>query len=247
MAERRENSVLFSLKELRRIEDDRVKKEQDEVRARIEADRLAKEAAVRSAREDEERRKRDEEDRLRRIEEDKENKVRDDQFRLQESERRARVEGELKLQEERMRLEVHARSGHKSPVKAIAGVALVLVAVAGMLGYKMYANHQAQIQAIQARNDELERQGKLAQAEFEQKMTAIKKELSDRLAAAKSEEERVKIRAEAARSEADAVARVRHRTSGGRTGDRADSSSPSPSYKRPGGKKEVSDNPLEGL
>src|SRR6266478_994811 len=138
MAERRENSVLFSLKELRRIEDDRVKKEQEEARARLEADKLAKEAAVRAARDDEERRKRDEEDRLRRIEEDKDNKVREEQFRLQEAERRHRVEGELKLQEERMRLEVQARSGHKSPIKAIVGVTVVLVLVAGGLGLRMY-------------------------------------------------------------------------------------------------------------
>ena len=41
MSDRRENSVLFSLKELRRIEDDRVRLEQDELAARREAERAA--------------------------------------------------------------------------------------------------------------------------------------------------------------------------------------------------------------
>ena len=58
MSERpRENSVLFSLRELRRIEDDRVKKEQEAARAKAEAERQAKEAADRAARDAEERRR----------------------------------------------------------------------------------------------------------------------------------------------------------------------------------------------
>lgn len=245
MAERRENSVLFSLKELRRIEDDRVKKEQDEAVARAEAERAAKEAAVRAAREEEERRKRDEVDRLRRAEEDKEHKAREDHMRLQEAERRARVDGELRLQEERMRLEVQARSG-KSPIKAIATVTVVLVAIAGALGYKMYSNHQAEIQVIQQRNDELERQSKLAQAEYERKMSAIQKEMEQKLAAAKNEDERSRIRAEAAQAERVAEAVKRHHATG-RPGAAPGQESPAAPVRARIGKKEVSDNPLEGL
>ena len=37
-----ENSVLFSLRELRRIEDDRVKKEQESARAKADAERQAR-------------------------------------------------------------------------------------------------------------------------------------------------------------------------------------------------------------
>jgi hypothetical protein len=244
MAERRENSVLFSLKELRRIEDDRVKKEQEDARARAEAERQAKEAAVRAAREEEMQRQRDEENRLRRVEEEKEQKVREEQFRLQEAERRARVEGELRLQEERMRLEVQARSTGKSPVKAIIGVTLVLVAVAGTLGYKMYAKHQAELLAAQQRNDELERQNKLAQAEYERKMDAIKKEMDQRLSAAQSDDERNRIRAEAAQAAAEAA--KRHRAAGRPTNDRPEPTPVAPVH-RTIGKKTVSDNPLEGL
>ncbi|HXI57850.1 MAG TPA: hypothetical protein VNO55_17415 [Polyangia bacterium] len=249
MAERRENSVLFSLKELRRIEDDRVKKEQEEAQARLEAEKQAKEAAVRAARDDEERRKREEEDRVRRIEEDKEHKVREEQYRLQEAERRARVEGELKLQEERMRLEVQARSGHKSPVKAIAGVTVVLVLVAVGLGFRMYSSHQAELQIAQARNEELERQGKLAQAEYERKMSAIQKEMEQKLATAKSEDERSRIRDEyqAQQRQAEFAKRTHRASAGNRpSGDRGDAPA-APGVRPRLGKKDVSDNPLEGL
>src|SRR5207245_1302589 len=55
MAEqRRENSLLISLKELRDIEEDRVKEEEDAVRAREDAERRAKEEAIRRAKEAEE-------------------------------------------------------------------------------------------------------------------------------------------------------------------------------------------------
>src|SRR6516225_6669594 len=145
MSERRENSVLFSLKELRNIEDGRVKKEKEDAQARVDADRAAKAAAERAVREAEERRIREEEERVRRIEEEKENRVREEQMRLQEAERRARVEGEVRLQEERMRLEVAAKHEQKSPMKAILGVAGILVIIGGGLGYKMYSDHQAEI------------------------------------------------------------------------------------------------------
>ena len=55
MAERRDNSVLFSLKELRQIEDERIRMEQEAERARIEQDLQAKADAERRAREEEER------------------------------------------------------------------------------------------------------------------------------------------------------------------------------------------------
>src|SRR6185369_16742017 len=71
MFEQRENSVLFSLKELRRIEDDRIRQEEADVQARVEAERHAREEAERRAREEVERRARDEADRVRKIEDDK--------------------------------------------------------------------------------------------------------------------------------------------------------------------------------
>jgi hypothetical protein len=243
MSERRENSVLFSLKELRGIEDGRVKREKEEVAAKIEADRAAKEAAERAVRDAAERARRDEEDRLRRIEEDKENRIREDQMRLQEAERRARVDGEVRLQEERLRLDAQAKQQSKSPVKAIISVTAILVVVAGGLGYKMYSDHQAELAVERAERARIAEEAKNAQVEFDRKLSAIQKDMNDKLAKAQTEEERAKIRAEAAQQRAVAASS----RSSSHHGSKSDSSPSAPQPRTVVKKKEVSDNPLEGL
>ena len=243
MAERRENSVLFSLKELRGIEDGRVKKEKEEADAIVEAERAAKLAAQRAVREAEERRVREEEDRARRAVEDQENRVREDQIRVQEAERRARVEGEVRLQEERMRLEVQAKTQQKSPLKAILGVTGVLVIIAGGLGYKMYSDHQTELAAARANQARIEVEAKAKQDELQAEITAITKDMNDKLAKAQTDEARAQIRAEAAQKSAAVAASVRSR---GHSGSRSETSTPAPvrGYAK---KKAVSDNPLDGL
>src|SRR3569832_2961402 len=68
-SEKRENSVLFSLRELRQIEESRVQEEEHAVRSAVEERRLAKEAAERKIREAEEAKIREERDHQRSIEE----------------------------------------------------------------------------------------------------------------------------------------------------------------------------------
>ena len=244
MSERRENSVLFSLKELRRIEDDRVKREEDEAKARAEADRAAKEAAVRRAREEEDQRRRDEEDRVRRMEMEKETRAREEQLRLQEGERRQRVEGELRLQEERMRLEVQSRKS-SSPVKAVVSVAAVLVLIAGVLGWRMYSQHQAELADAAATRARLEADARAAQLEFEKKMTAIQHEMDAKLKAAATDAERARIRDEmAARQE---VARQEAAKRAHKPGGKEAGATPvAPVYHKVE-KKTFKDDPLDGL
>jgi hypothetical protein len=109
----------------------------------------------------------------------------------------------------------------------------------------MYSSHQAELQVAQARNDELARQNKLAQADFERKTAAIQKDMEQRLAAAKSDEERLKIRAEAAALVERANEAKRHRAAPGRP-ERAEATPAAPARPRLG-KKDVKDDPLEGL
>jgi hypothetical protein len=243
MAERRENSVLFSLKELRGIEDGRVKKEKEEADARVEADRAAKLASERTIREAEERRVREEEDRVRRIEEEKENRVREEQMRLQEAERRARVEGEVRLQEERLRLEVHAKTQHKSPLKAILGVTGVLVLVAGGLGYKMYSDHQAELTMERNKLADAQAAALVAKNELEAKFAAIQKDMDAKLAQAQTDEAKAQIRAEAAaRREAAAGNHPSHSHSSAKAD--APAAAPVPHIAK---KKTINDDPLGGL
>jgi len=247
MSDRRENSVLFSLKELRKIEDDRVQREQDELAARREAERAAKEAADRAARDLEERLRREEQERTRRAEDEKQARAREERMRLEEAERRARVEADMQLQQERMRLEVQHRAKN-SPVKAVLGVSLVIIAIAGGLGYKMYQQHQTELAAQKAALDLAERQkaqlamaAAKAEAEYRNQIATIKKEMDDRLAHASSDAERARIREEATRQAM--LAKSKHGSSSGKS---SESSSSSNKIKNPG-KHEISDNPLDGL
>jgi colicin import membrane protein len=240
MPEQRENSVLFSLKELRRLEDDRIRQEEAEVRAQAEAERKGREDAERRAREDVERRRRDEEDRVRRVEDEQVARTREEQMRLQEAERRARVEAEMRLQEERMRLEMQHKKKH-SPVKAVLTVAGLLVVIGGGVGYKMYSQHQAELATERAERARIEAQARKERAELEAKLVGIEKNMNDQLARAKTEEDRQKIRIAAAEAKAAVQGRPVRHVAPAKTEEKATTL---PKVK---GKREISDNPLDGF
>jgi hypothetical protein len=241
MSERpRENSVLFSLRELRRIEDDRVKKEQEAARAKAEAERQAKEASERAAREAEERRMRDDADRVRQAKDEHEQREREGNLRVQEAERRARVEGEMRINEERMRLEMQHKKKH-SPVKAVLTVAGVILLAAGGVGYKMYSQHQAELASERAERARVEAQARKDRAELEAKLVGIERNMNDQLAKAKTEEDRQRIRAAAAEAKAAVQGKSAPRHTTTKTEEKP---AQLPKSK---GKREISDNPLEGL
>ena len=103
MADRKqESSVLFSLRELRNIEEERVKTEEESERARLEAERRAKEEEVRRAREAEEARVRADQERLRQEQLEMERIAHDAQVRLQEAQHRAQIEQATKLEAHRI-------------------------------------------------------------------------------------------------------------------------------------------------
>jgi colicin import membrane protein len=239
MSERpRENSVLFSLRELRRIEDDRVKKEQESARAKAESERQAKEAAERAAREAEERRVREEQDRVRREQDEQQEKQREGHLRLQEAERRARVEGEMRIHEERMRLEMQHKKKH-SPVKAVVTVTVILVAIGGGIAWKITQDHEKAQAALRAEKERVEADARKAKAELEKALASLKKEMDDRLALA-GEKEKATIRAEYEAKRAALEGRKVH-------------VAPKPVEEKPAiptapkEKRVISDNPLDGL
>src|SRR5215475_12807014 len=151
MAERRENSVLFSLRELRGIEEERVKGEEEAERARIEAERRAREEEIRRAKEAEEAKRRAEEERVRRDIEDKERVVREGELRLKESERRAQIEAAAKLEQARIEAEARARiEGKKFPTtQVVAGVIGLVLLAGGIMAYLVY-NHNEELARTQA-------------------------------------------------------------------------------------------------
>jgi len=237
-----ENSVLFSLRELRRIEDDRVKKEQETARAKADAERQAREDAERRAREAEEQRVREEQERIRLAREAEDQRQRDDQMRLQEAERRARVDVEMRINEERMRLEIQHRKKH-SPIKAILGVSGVIVLIAGGLGYKMYSDHQKELMVAREEKARVEMEAKKKQAEIEARYAAIEKDFQDKLARAQTKEDRALLERERIQARLDAQQGKPSRPHPAA----AKADTDTPKIKKPSGKREISDNPLDGL
>jgi translation initiation factor 4G len=252
MLDSRDNSVLKSLKELRKQEEERVKKERAEADARAEAEHRAKEEVERKSREETERAKREEEARLRRIEEEKAAREREERLRLEEAERRARIDGEVKVQQERMRLEVQARSaakGKSTPIGAIIAVLAVVLVIAGGVIFKIKADHQKQLAAQQEQRDrerEVEQRTLFEQQKrFEQLEASLKRQITE----AKSDSERATIQKQlddAVRARSHASSSSGARTASAKEKDKKESA-PAVAPVLIKERKKVSDDPLEGL
>lgn len=124
-----DNSVLVSLKELRRIEEKRVDQE-EEGKRRAELERRKRiDEEQRMARELAERRKAEAEEQRRQEQQQREREAREERLRLAEAERRARVEAEMALERERLAMSM----GHvatKGSGGALRRFAIVTAAVA---------------------------------------------------------------------------------------------------------------------
>ena len=132
MSERKESSVLFSLRELQTIEEDRVSEEAAEVVRAEETARNAVEAEAQRIRNEEESRRVAAENAERQAREAVEQRQREEQMRLEESERRARVEAQAVVEQQRLAKEMDLRlmeQKRKKPawiIAAVVGVVLVL-------------------------------------------------------------------------------------------------------------------------
>jgi hypothetical protein len=211
MAERRENSVLFSLSELRRLEEDRVRQEEADQQARAEAERRARAEAEQQARDAEDARRRASEEFAMRERLERERMGREEGLRLQEAERRARIEAESRLQEQRMHLEMTMRAAANKapPVKLILSAAGALVLVVAGLGYYMYQRHEQETAALIAEKRRAEEATRKAEQE-KIELAHTLDDLEKRLANASSEEERKRIQQEIERVKAHQQPRVVH-------------------------------------
>jgi len=196
--QREENSVLFSLKELRRLDDDRQRQEDDERQAKLEAEQRAREEADRRVREEADRRVREEADRVRRAEEERQAREREDQMRLAEAERRARVEGEMRLQEQRMRMEANVQVAHKSPLKLVAGAVAVVVLLGSGVAYKLYSDaEKARVEQLAQRKLLEDAQARAAAENQRLQAQLAEKERQYKAQLAQMEKERQEARTQA--------------------------------------------------
>ncbi len=142
--EKRENSVLFSLRELQQIEEERVTEEESAATEAEEQRIRAQMEAERSARETEEARVKAERDAEQARLDAHNQQIRGEEMRLQEAETRARIEAQTQIEQQRLEQEMELRRhevSKKRPTGLIA-VAVVLVFVVGGLGWWAYGKVQ---------------------------------------------------------------------------------------------------------
>jgi len=148
--EKRENSVLFSLRELQKIEEDRVTEEEDSTRAAEEAKIRAKMEAERKEREAEAARVAAEQNaesaRLGEIE----RKQREERMRVNEAEARARAEAQGVIEQQRLQQEMEIRrveASKKRPTTLIAVAATLVLLVGGLIFWVVQKNAEAEKKA----------------------------------------------------------------------------------------------------
>ena len=245
-SDRTESSVLFSLRELRRLEDERVRAEADARRAKAEAERRARAEAEQRGREEQARRVREDEERRQRAESERE-----DRLRVEEVERRARVEGEIQLRE-RQRLEeqrqrqLQGRRVGRSAWMAAAVVTTLCLTVGGGLAAWTSQQHQAERKALE---QELARRGeqmRAAQLAFDARIRALEEmarsypgdaRTANESASSPADPQRPKPPAEPTRPRPPHRTGARSQPAGG----------PPPSPFRVPHKPEIGDEPLGGL
>ncbi len=174
-SETRENSVLFSLRELRQIEESRVQEEENAVRSAEEARIRAKQEAERKAREEEEARIRAERDHQLSIEEARLNAEREARMRVESAEAAERQRHQAALEQQRLQQEMELRRAEvakKRPTWMLVVTGLALVAAVGLIFFAIQkmnqseqdtkAKQEAERIAEQAAKDAKEAQDKVA-------------------------------------------------------------------------------------
>jgi|GEM_PF-4273584 len=240
---RAENSVLFSLQELQKMEEQRVEQEKASVRAKEDAERRSKEDAERRIREAEEAKIKATEDARRREEEMRVASEREERIRIEETERRARVEAETRLREEQMRLEAQSKLHGKSNTGVIVGVVAALV-IAGGAGFYFYDASVKERKATDDRRYQAKIDAQEAKVhEQEAKYAAMIAEKQKEIDMSKDEVQRERLRQEQRR-----LQEQQNQVVG--TRKKVDAKDDKPITKTPaftGKKKDISDNPLDGL
>jgi colicin import membrane protein len=216
MADQKESSVLFSLKELMNLEEDRIREEEADKARRAKAEFDAKESADRVAREAEERRLREEEDRRRQEElRKREEAARIDAIRHGELEK-ARAEAEAKSRLESMAQQqaheaqlatIHQDKGKKRLQVIVGIVAFVLIAglVGGGFLIKAGKDREARAAAENAQLAAGKREAEERASRLESDMKASQEKesaLRADLASAKSDADRARIQGELNQAEA---------------------------------------------
>ena len=148
--EKRENSVLFSLRELRQIEENRVQEEEQAVKSAAEVRRQAAEDAERRRREAEEAKIREEREAALAIETARENAEREARMRVESAEATERQRQQAALEQQRLQQEMELRRADiakKRPTWMLVVTGIALLAAVGLVFFaiqRMRASEEAE-------------------------------------------------------------------------------------------------------
>jgi colicin import membrane protein len=191
--EKRESSVLFSLRELRQIEESRVQEEEHAVRSAEEARIAAAQEAERRRRDAEEAKARAEREELLRIETARENADREARTRVESAEAMERQRAQAALEQQRLHHEMELRRAEvakKRPTWMLAVTGLALVAAIGLIFFAVQRKRESDAAAAVAQKAEEEKQKAIEIAqEAQQKFAQVARDLQEqegRVSAAES-------------------------------------------------------------
>lgn len=137
--EKRENSVLFSLRELRQIEENRVQEEENALRTAEEEKRLAREEAERRRREEEEAKVRAEREAQLEVERAREAAEREARLRVESAEAAERERQRAALEQQRLQQEMELRRAEVAKTRPTWMVAVTVLAILGAVGLGVFA------------------------------------------------------------------------------------------------------------
>ncbi len=198
MQHRNENSVLTSLKDLQRIEEDRKRSEDAARTARQEAERQARLEAERRAAEEARQREVEAREAARAEQERHQQAEREAQLRLAEAEAAARVEAEARLEAERLRIEMEQAAGRPRArwvVPTFLGLLLVVGAGLGyVFGVVLPERHRERAEEQKRRIQEIQAHAEKQRKALLARLADQEKALQRSLASARSGEEIAALR-----------------------------------------------------
>ncbi|MBS1121621.1 MAG: hypothetical protein H6Q90_3849 [Deltaproteobacteria bacterium] len=155
--EKRENSVLFSLRELRQIEENRVQEEESAVRTAEETRLKAQQDAERRRRDEEEAKVRAERDAQLQIETARENAEREARMRVESAEAAERQRQQAALEQQRLQQEMELRRADiakKRPTWMLAVTGLAVVMAIGLIFVAVQWSRKSDESAESAKRDQ---------------------------------------------------------------------------------------------
>ena len=254
MSEKQESSVLFSLKELMNLEEDRIKQEDQERQRQADEERRRAEVEAQRRRDEEEARLRGEEER-RRLEEQRQ---REEATRLDairhaeiearriEAERAAQLEAMSKQQEHARQLAMIEQDEHKKKLRnMVIGISVgAVVLLGGGLGLyfgKIKPEAEAKQAALEQQKRQAEEEAAAAATKAEEAQAKVN-ELVGQLGKATSDKERLELQQKLADAQKDL-----EKAKGPRYGGPATGGGGGPKPATGGGSKCPPGDPLCGL